>query len=64
MNQQSRADSIHLISSPTLPYFRSVNGIAILARYVEKYGIHVNTLLTGSGLHPRDLDDPEMFVTP
>ena len=64
MNQQSRADSIHLTSSPTLPYFRSVNGIAILARYVEKYGIHVNTLLTGSGLHPRDLDDPEMFVTP
>lgn len=64
MNKPSKIDSVHLISSGTLPYFRSVNSLAILARYVEKQGIDVHVLLAGSGIHPRDLDNPEIFVTP
>lgn len=64
MNKPSKTDSIHLISSGTLPYFRSVNSLAILARYAEKEGIAVNVLLAGSGIHPGDLDNPDIFITP
>jgi len=64
MDKPSKTDSIHLISSPTLPYFRSVNSLAILARYVRTRGFDVNALLAGSGIHPRDLDNPDIFVTP
>ena len=64
MNKSSETDSIHLISSGTLPYFRSVNSLSILARYIEKQGIDVKTLLAGSGINPRDLDNPDIFVTP
>jgi len=64
MNKPSKTDSIHLISSDTLPYFRSVNSMAILARYIEKRGFDVKALLTGTGIHPGDLDNPEIFVTP
>jgi AraC-like DNA-binding protein len=64
MNKTFKADSIHLISSSTLPYFRSVNSLAILASYVEKQGIDVKVLLAGSGINPRDLDNPDIFVTP
>jgi len=64
MNKPFKTDSIHLISSGSLPYFRSVNSLAILACYVEKQGVDVNVLLAGSGIHPRDLDNPDIFVTP
>ena len=43
---------------------RSVNSLAILARYVEKQGIDVKVLLAGSGIHPGDLNNPNIFVTP
>lgn len=64
MNKSAKTDSIHLISSGTLPYFRSVNSLAILARYVEQQGISVKALLAGSGIHPVDLNNPDIFVTP
>ncbi len=64
MNKTAKTDSIHLISSGTLPYFRSVNSLAILARYVETQGIAVKDLLAGSVIHPRDLDNPDIFITP
>jgi len=59
-----KTDSIHLISSGTLPDFRSVISLVILARYIEKQGIDVNLLLAGSGIHPRDLANPDIFITP
>jgi AraC-like DNA-binding protein len=64
MNKLSKTDSIHLISSGTLPYFRSVNSLAIMARYVKKQGVDVSVLLAGSGINPKDMDDPDIFVTP
>ena len=64
MNKPPKTDSVHLISSGILPYFRSVNSLAIPAHYAEKQGINVKVLLAGSGIHPRDLDNPDIFVTP
>lgn len=64
MNKPSKINSIHLISSGALPYFRSVNSLAILARYAEKQGIDVKVLLAGSGIHPGDLNNPDIFVSP
>jgi AraC-like DNA-binding protein len=64
MNKPSKTDSIHLISSPTLPYFRSVNSLAILANYVRMRRFDVNVLLAGTGIHRRDLDNPDIFITP
>jgi len=63
MNKPSKTDSIHLISSGTLPYFRSVNSLAIMARYVKQQ-VDVRVLLAGSGIHPNDLDNPDIFITP
>lgn len=64
MNKTSKTGTIHLISSGTLPYFRSVNSLAILARYVETRGIDVKDLLAGSSILARDLDNPDIFITP
>ncbi|PKN76991.1 MAG: hypothetical protein CVU51_17055, partial [Deltaproteobacteria bacterium HGW-Deltaproteobacteria-1] len=64
MNNTSKTKSVHLVSSGTLPYFRSVNSLAVLTRYAGKQGIHVNTLLSGSGIDSKDLDNPDIFVTP
>lgn len=57
-------DSIHLVSSKTLPYYWPVNGVAVLANIMEKMGIDVDTLLEGSGIHPQDLGNPDFFITP
>jgi len=64
MNKPSKTNFIHLISSGTLPYFRSVNSLAIMARYVKQQGVDVKILLAGSGIHPNDLDNPDIFITP
>ena len=64
MKKPSKTDSIHLISSGTLPYFRSVNSLAIMARYVKKQGIDVKILLAGSSIRTNDLDNPDIFITP
>lgn len=64
MGKNYNTDSIHLTSRETLPYFRSVNVLAIVARYMEDLGINTDTLLAGSGIQASDLDDPEVFVTP
>ncbi len=64
MNKLSKTDSIHLISSGTLPYFRSVNSLAIMARYVKKQGVDIKSLLAGSGIYSNDLDNPDIFITP
>jgi AraC-like DNA-binding protein len=57
-------DSIHLVSSGTLPYYWSVNGLAVLASYMERKGIDAATLLDGSGIDPHDLANPDVFITP
>jgi len=64
MNNTPQEGSIHFVSSGILPYFRSVNGLAVLTRYAAKQGIDVNTLLSGSGIASGDLDNPDIFVTP
>ncbi|MGD0821141.1 MAG: AraC family transcriptional regulator [Desulfomonilia bacterium] len=55
---------INIASRPSLPMYRSINSIDILARYAAGRGIDVEKLLAGSGIKPRDLDDSEMFVSP
>jgi len=57
-------ERISIVSRPSLPMYRSVNSIDILARYAEGQGIDVGLLLAGSGIKLKDLDDPEMFVSP
>ncbi len=64
MHKSSKTDFIHLISSGTLPYFRSVNSLAIMARYVKQQGVDIKSLLSGSSIHPNDLDNPDIFITP
>lgn len=64
MKNKYDTDSIHLTSKGALPYYRSINSLAIVVRYVEKLGINATELLAGSGIHTSDLDDPDVFVTP
>ena len=63
MNSIIPGDSIHLTSSSTLSYYRSVNSLAVVVRYMEDLGFDVNALLDGSGIHAGDLDDPDLLVT-
>jgi hypothetical protein len=44
--------------------YRSINSIDILARYAAGRGIDSEKLLAFSGIKPKSLDDPEMFVSP
>lgn len=64
MKKAFNKDSIHLTSSRFLPMYRSVNTLAVLANYVSLLGIDKATLLKGSGIETRDLDDPNVLVTP
>lgn len=64
MNKISPTDSIHLTSSNILSYYHSVNSFAVVVRYMEALGIDLNTLLTGSGIHAGDLDNPDILVIP
>lgn len=57
-------DSIHLTSSSTLSYYRTVNSFAIVVRYMEDLGVDVPTLLAGSGIQASDLNNPDLLVTP
>lgn len=64
MDKISPTDSIHLISSRTLSYYRSVNSFAVVVRYMEGLGVDTDALLAGSGIHAGDLDNPDILVTP
>jgi AraC-like DNA-binding protein len=55
---------IHLATSGTLPLYWSVNGVAVLTSIMEKMGINAVSLLAGSGIHPQDLGNPDIFITP
>ena len=57
-------DAIHITSSKYLPMYRSVNTLAVLAHYVSLLGIEGAALLKGSGIKIRDLDDPNVLITP
>ena len=54
----------HLSSKRILPLYRSINGLAVLTRYVLKKGIDVDSLIDGTGLQTSDLNDPDFLVTP
>jgi AraC-like DNA-binding protein len=64
MENTSTSDPIRLVSSKNLPYYRSVNSLAVLANFMEEMGIDAATLLEGSGIQPQDLGNPYVFVTP
>lgn len=64
MEKAFKKDSIHLTSGRFMPMYRSVNVIAMLAHYVSLMGIDKTALLKGSGVRLRDLDDPNILVTP
>jgi AraC-like DNA-binding protein len=64
MEKTGMTDSIHVVSSPTLPHYWSINGLTVLAGIMEKMGIDADTLIDGSGIHPDDLGNPDVFVTP
>jgi hypothetical protein len=51
-------------SRASLPLSCSVNSIDILARYAASHGIETDVLLDGSGIKPKDLDDPEILISP
>jgi len=55
---------LHLFSGKTLPMYRSVNTLAVLAHYASLMGLDKTALLKGSGIKIRDLDDPDVLVTP
>lgn len=55
---------IHIASRASLPLYRSVNSIDILTRYAADHGIDAYTLLSGNGIKPQDLNDPEVFIHP
>ncbi len=64
MKQTPDIHPLHLFSGKTLPMHRSVNTLAVLAHYASLMGIEKISLLKGSGIKPRDLDDPDVLVTP
>lgn len=57
-------DIIHLTSGKSLPLFRTINAITLLTRYFSTQGVDAARLLAGSGIHIRDLEDPNVLVTP
>ena len=53
------------LSTPKpLPLFRSVNTLAVLARYAAKKGVGLSRLIKNGGIRVKDLDDPDFLVTP
>ena len=54
-------DKIHLASRSSLPMYRSINSIDILARYAAGRGIDAEKLLAVSGIKPKDLRDWRTF---
>ncbi|HPR53325.1 MAG TPA: AraC family transcriptional regulator [Deltaproteobacteria bacterium] len=56
--------ALYITSRRSLPLYRSINSLAVLARYVSMKGIDVALLLAGSKIQPSDLDDPDVLVTP
>lgn len=55
---------LHLKTKPYLSKYRSISGISVLARLMEKEGISVEKLLSGSSIRADDLDDPDILVSP
>lgn len=49
-------------SENTLPPYRLVNSVVVLARIAARYGVHRETLLEGSDIDPADLDDPQRII--
>lgn len=64
MKKDFPADLYHFTSKDILPYYRSVNILSVVVRYMEKLGFAAADLLAGSGIQTGDLDDPDVFVTP
>ncbi|HOO35482.1 MAG TPA: AraC family transcriptional regulator [Smithella sp.] len=56
--------TLHMATSGTLPHYWPVNGVAVLADIMKKMGIDAVTLLAGSGIHPQDLGNSDIFITP
>lgn len=57
------SDRINIHSNPTNPKFRLINSITVLARLAGRMGIDEKTLLQGSGLQQKDLNDPLKLIT-
>lgn len=55
---------LHLKTKPYLSKYRSISGISVLVRLMEKEGISVEKLLSGSSIRVDDLDDPDILVSP
>lgn len=56
---------IHLQTNNTLPLHHSIYWISILADYLNNiYEIEAETLLSGTGISTRDLNNNEAFITP
>jgi AraC-like DNA-binding protein len=64
MEKIRMTDSVHFVSSKILPHYWPVTGVAVLASIMEKTAIDAPTLLAGSGIRPRDLGNPDVFITP
>ena len=64
MKKDFNAALYHFTSKGILPYYRSVNILSVVIRYMEKLGFDAADLLAGSGIQAGDLDDPDVFVTP
>ncbi len=64
MERKPGTSALHISSSKSLPLYRSINSLAVIARYVSMKGIDTASLLAGSNIQPGDLDDPDLLVTP
>lgn len=64
MEKTIRKSALHLTSSRSLPLYRSINSLAVMARYIKMKGTDAALLLAGTAIQPGDLDDPDILVTP
>ncbi len=62
MYEEGKNNPIHLKSTGALPFYRSVNSLSILSRFLEKQGVDAGALLSGSGIQTSDFDDPDVLV--
>ncbi len=64
VKQPSYQNTIHVRTGNTLPLFRSIYTVTILADYAKAQGINIERLLAGSGIRVQDLYDDKIFITP
>lgn len=64
MDQVPDLSRVHLKSTDRLNLRRSIYSINILIEYAKQYHIPAEVLLYGSTISIRDLDDPELYITP